>query len=168
MTTRPPIVAVCGASQATDADLLDAVEVGRLLARSDCVVICGGLGGVMAAAARGAHAAGGVCIGLLPGDNSEDAAPEMTVALATGMGEMRNALIARCCAAMIAIGGGYGTLSEIALALRLARPVAALHTWELRAPGGREPAETLLYTAASPADAVDWVMQRVGAARKPA
>ena len=168
MTTRPLIVAVCGASQPTDADVLDAVEVGRLLARSGCIVICGGLGGVMAAAARGVAAAGGVCIGLLPGDDPADAAPEVTVALATGMGEMRNALIARCCAAMIAIGGGYGTLSEIALALRLGRPVAALHTWEVRAPDGRGAAERLLHRAASPGDAVGWVMLRAGAAGNPA
>lgn len=167
MTTRPPIIAVCGASQPTDDDVLDAVEVGRLLARSGCVVICGGLGGVMAAAARGAIAAGGVCVGLLPGDDPADAAPEITVALATGMGEMRNALIARCAAAMIAIGGGYGTLSEIALALRLSRPVAALHTWEMRAPDGRAAAETLLHRATSAGDAVEWVLQR-SAAVKPA
>jgi uncharacterized protein (TIGR00725 family) len=167
MTARRPIVAVCGASQPTDEDVVDAVEVGRLLALSECVVVCGGLGGVMAAAGRGATAAGGVCIGLLPGDDPADAAPEMTIALATGMGEMRNALIARCCGAMIAIGGGYGSLSEIALALRLARPVAALHTWEMRAPDGREPAETLLHRATSPGDAVEWVLQHI-AAGKPA
>ena len=167
MTGRPPIVAVCGASHPTDEDVVDAVEVGRLLARGECVVICGGLGGVMAAAGRGVTAAGGVCIGLLPGDDPADAAPEMTIALATGMGEIRNALIARCAAAMIAIGGGYGTLSEIALALRLSRPVAALHTWEMRAPDGREPADTLLHRATSPGDAVEWVLQRI-AAVKPA
>ena len=167
MTTRPLIVAVCGASQPTDADVLDAEEVGRLLARSGCVVVCGGLGGVMAAAARGATAAGGVCIGLLPGDDPADAAPDVTVALATGMGEMRNALIARCSAAMIAIGGAYGTLSEIALALRMGRPVAALHTWEMRAPDGGEPAETLLHRAASPGDAVDWVIRRASASGNP-
>ena len=68
---------------------------------------------------------------------------------------------------MIAIGGGYGTLSEIALALRLSRPVAALHTWEMRAPDGREPAETLLHRVTSPGDAVEWVLQRI-AAGKPA
>src|ERR1700694_4782621 len=168
MTTRPPIIAVCGASQPTEDDTLDGVEVGRLLARNGCVVICGGLGGVMAAAARGVTAAGGVCIGLLPGDDPGDAAPEMTIALATGMGEMRNALIARCCTAMIAIGGGYGTLSEIALALRLSRPVAALHTWELRAPaGGPEPAHTLLHRAASAGDAVDWGVERISTAGNP-
>lgn len=123
----------------------------------------------MAAAARGATAAGGVCIGLLPGDDPAAAAPEMTFALATGMGEMRNALIARCCTAMIAIGGGYGTLSEIALALRLARPIAALHTWELHAAaGGPEPADALLHRAASAGAAVDWVMQRISAASNPA
>jgi hypothetical protein len=69
---------------------------------------------------------------------------------------------------MIAIGGGYGTLSEIALALRLGRPVAALRTWEMRAPDGRAPAETLLHSAASPGEAVDWVMQRISATGKPA
>jgi uncharacterized protein (TIGR00725 family) len=117
----------------------------------------------MAAVARGVREAGGTCVGLLPGDEPEAAAPDVGIALATGMGEMRNALIARTCAAMIAIGGGPGTLSEIALALRLAKPVAALATWEIRAPRGGETAG--LHRAASAADAVTWVLERARGAR---
>ena len=110
----------------------------------------------MAAAARGARSAGGACIGLLPGDDPDDAADDVTVAIPTGLGEMRNALIARACAGMVAIGGGYGTLSEVALALRLSRPVAGLGTWELRAPKPiRGPG---LRRCEDPAEAVTWVL----------
>lgn len=161
MSTRPAIIAVCGASQATDADLLDAAEVGRLLARRQCVVLCGGLGGVMQAAARGVADAGGVCVGLLPGDDPGAAAPEVTIALPTGMGEARNVLIARCCAGMIAIGGGYGTLSEMALALRRGRPVAALHSWDVRR-AGDPAADPRVHACDSPDAAVEWVLQRSG------
>ena len=150
---------MCGASIASAEEEAAAEDVGRLLAVAGTTVVCGGLGGVMAAAARGVRNAGGVCVGLLPGDDPEDAAPEVTVALATGMGEMRNALIARACAAMIAIGGGHGTLSEIALALRLGRPVAALATWEIRPPHGD--AGDALHRCATPAEAVAWVLDAV-------
>ena len=91
-------------------------EVGRRLAERGAVVLCGGLGGVMAAVARGVRSAGGTCVGLLPGEDPAAAAPDVTVAVPTGMGEMRNALLARACAGMVAIGGGYGTLSEVGLA----------------------------------------------------
>jgi predicted Rossmann-fold nucleotide-binding protein len=104
-----------------------------------------------------------VCVGLLPGDDPDAAAPEVTLALATGMGEMRNALIARTCAGMIAIGGGHGTLSEIALALRLGRPVAALATWEVRPPYGGD--DRGLHSCATPAEAVAWVLDAVRGAR---
>lgn len=90
----------------------------------------------MAAAARGAARAGGFSIGLLPGDTVDDAAADLSVPIATGMGEMRNSLIVRACAAVIAIGGGYGTLSEVALTLRAGKPVVGLETWEIRSPGG--------------------------------
>jgi uncharacterized protein (TIGR00725 family) len=117
---------------------------------------------VMAAVARGAARAGGLSIGLLPGDDPAHAAADITVSLATGMGEMRNALIARCCAAMIAIGGGYGTLSEIAYALRLGRPVVALHSWDVRAPGADQPDSALARVNTAPA-AVDWVLAKLRA-----
>lgn len=136
---RPPLVAVCGASVPTATEVAAAEAVGRGLAERGIVVLCGGLGGVMAAAARGVAAAGGTTIGLLPGWDPDEAAPEVTFAIPTGMGEGRNLLLVRAARAVVAIGGGYGTLSEIALALRLGRPVVALHTWEIRRPGEARP-----------------------------
>ena len=160
MTARPPLIAVCGASQADDSEMRDAEEAGLLLAERGALVVCGGLDGVMAAVARGVRAGAGTCIGLLPGDDPGAANPDVTLAIPTGMGEMRNALIARSCRAMIAIGGGYGTLSEIALALRLGKPVAALRTWEIRRPGA-DAADAGLHVVTSAADAVDWVLRQV-------
>jgi hypothetical protein len=130
-TLHRPYVAVIGASHATDWELQTAEEVGRLLAERDCVLICGGLGGVMNAAARGAARSGGVSIGILPGDDRADASPHLTVAIATGFGEARNAIVARSADAVIAVGGEFGTLSEIALALKSGTPVIGLGTWEL-------------------------------------
>ena len=159
---RAPIIAVCGASQATEQQLHDAAEVGRLLVAGGCVVVCGGLGGVMEACAQGVRGAGGICIGLLPGDDPSAGASDLTVAIATGMGEMRNALIVRSAAGVVAIGGAYGTLSEIGLALRLARPVAALHTWSVRPPGGDTVPDDDLHEASDPDEAVTWLLRRVG------
>jgi uncharacterized protein (TIGR00725 family) len=141
-------------------DARDAEEVGKLLAERGAVVVCGGLGGVMAAVARGARGGGGTCIGLLPGSDVAGASLDLTIALPTGLGEMRNALIARVCVAMIAIGGGYGTLSEIALGLRLGRPVVALHSWDLRRSVEGEP-DPGVHRAATPAEAVDWVLAQL-------
>jgi uncharacterized protein (TIGR00725 family) len=125
-----PYVAVCGPSDATDEEAARAEEVGRRLAEAGAVVLCGGLGGIMDAAARGAAAAGGTVVGILPGDTRSGASAHLTVAIPTGMGEARNALIARAADAVIAIGGGWGTLSEIALARKMGRPVIGLDTWE--------------------------------------
>lgn len=126
-----PYVAVIGASQATDEDLRDAEAVGALLARAGAIVVCGGRGGVMAAAAKGAAEAGGTVVGMLPGEGRSDANEWVTVAIPTGMGELRNGLIVRTAEAMIAIGGAYGTLSEIALGLSAKLKVYGLHTWEI-------------------------------------
>jgi uncharacterized protein (TIGR00725 family) len=134
-----PYVAVVGASKATDADMLDAEEVGRLLAAGGAIVVCGGRGGVMAAASRGAAAAGGTVIGMLPGDGRSDANEWVTVAIPTGIGELRNGLIVRTADAMVAVGGAYGTLSEIALGLQAGLNVYGLHTWEI---DGVEPVAT--------------------------
>jgi uncharacterized protein (TIGR00725 family) len=124
-------VAVVGPSEATAEELEKAEAVGRLLAEEGAVVVCGGLGGVMEAAARGAATAGGVVVGLLPGLDRAEANPHVTVAITTGMGEMRNALVVRAADAVVAVGGAYGTLSEIALALRADVPVVGLGTWAL-------------------------------------
>jgi uncharacterized protein (TIGR00725 family) len=124
-------VAVVGPSEASTEEMARAETVGRLLGEAGAVVVCGGLGGVMAAAARGAGSAGGTVVGLLPGTDRGEANPHVTVAIATGMGEMRNALIVRASDVVVAVGGAYGTLSEIAFALRTGVPVVGIGTWAL-------------------------------------
>jgi len=121
------LVGVIGGSWCSSEEEEWAVAVGRLLAERGAVLLCGGLGGVMEAAARGAQQGGGLTVGLLPGADPAEANPYIAVPLATGMGEMRNALIVRAAQAVIAIGGGWGTLSEIALAQRIKTPVVGLH-----------------------------------------
>ena len=106
------------------------------------VVVCGGLGGVMAAVARGAHEAGGVVVGLLPGDDRTTANPHLTVALTTGLGEMRNPLVVRAADAVLAVAGGHGTLSELAFALRTGVPVVGLrHVGDRRRDRRRRPGD---------------------------
>ena len=134
-------VAVVGAGDALDGSPeADAAEVvGRLLAEAGAVVVCGGLGGVMASACRGAAGAGGTTVGILPGSSRTDANPWVAVAVPTGLGEARNALVVRAVDAVVAVGGGYGTLSEIGLALRTGTPVVGLGTWELARRGEPDP-----------------------------
>ena len=131
---QPPIayVAVVGAgADVRPAALADAETVGTLLARRGAVVVTGGLGGVMEAACRGARMVGGTTLGLLPGEDRAAANRWVSVAVATGMGELRNGLVVRASDAVIAVAGEYGTLSEIALALKLGRRVVGLGTWEI-------------------------------------
>ncbi|MHB8439632.1 MAG: TIGR00725 family protein [Acidimicrobiales bacterium] len=117
-----------------------ALEVGRLVAQAGGTVVCGGLGGVMEAVCRGVHEAGGVSVGLLPGTDPHDANEWVTVPIATGLGEGRNVLIVRNADVVIALGGEYGTLSEMALALRAGVPVVGIDTWDLgRGRGGQDP-----------------------------
>jgi hypothetical protein len=106
-------------------------EVGRLLATAGAIVVCGGLGGVMAAVCQGAREAGGRTIGVLPGVDATAANMWVDVALPTGMGEARNVLVVRAGRAVIAVGGGFGTLSELAFARKLQVPVVGLDTWTL-------------------------------------
>ena len=125
-------VAVIGAgADVAPALLAEAETVGALLARQGAVVVTGGLGGVMEAACRGARMVGGTTLGLLPGGDRAAANRWVSVAVATGMGELRNGLVVRASDAVIAIAGEYGTLSEIALALKLGRRVIGLGTWEI-------------------------------------
>jgi len=124
-------VAVCGASEATSSQLDTAREVGRLLADAGAVVINGGLGGVSAAASEGAAKAGGTVVGLLPGVDRDGANEHLSLSLPTGMGQARNVLIVTAAESVIAIGQGWGTLSEIAVARRLGRPVVALDSWNV-------------------------------------
>src|SRR5216683_5174229 len=132
----PRYIAVCGATEATPSQLDAAREVGRLLARSGAIVINGGYGGVSAAASEGAAGEGGMVIGLLSEADREGANPHLTVSLPTGLGQGRNLLIVTAAESVIAIGRGWGTLSEIAHAKRLGRAVFALrseeHTSELQ------------------------------------
>ena len=136
MTTS---IAVCGPGEATSDVARDAERVGALLAREGAVVVCGGLGGVMEAACRGARAEGGTTIGILPGLDRADGNDHLTWSLPTGMGEMRNTLIVRAADALIAVAGEFGTLSEIAFALKTGVPVVGLGTWGLTKADG--PAE---------------------------
>jgi len=128
----PPYVAVVGTGADVAGELLAHAEaVGAELARHGAVLVTGGLGGVMEAACRGARKAGGSTLGILPGSDRAEANPYVDVAVATGMGELRNGLVVRCADALIAVGGGYGTLSEIALALKAGKRVVGLGTWEI-------------------------------------
>lgn len=131
MPAGPVYVSVIGAGDA-DPDAVAAAEaVGAELAARGAVVVCGGRGGVMEAACRGAQAAGGTTVGLLPDDDRRHANAYLTVSVPTGMGELRNGLVARAGDAVIAVGGEFGTLSEIGFALQLGRPVIGLRTWQL-------------------------------------
>ncbi len=131
MTAGAGYVAVIGASVATAEQERVAEEVGRGLAQAGAIVITGGGSGVMAGASRGAAGAGGTVVGILRGEDRRAANPWVTIALPTGMGELRNGLIVRAADAAVAIGGAYGTLSEIALALVARLPVVGLDTWDL-------------------------------------
>jgi len=132
--TATRYIAVVGSGDATAQEEATAYDVGRELARAGAVVVCGGLGGVMAAASRGAGEAGGVTVGLLPGTDRAAANPWVTVVIATGLGELRNGLVVRAADGLVAVGGSFGTLSEIALALKLGRPVVGVGTWDIAAP----------------------------------
>lgn len=112
-----------------------AYELGRLLAERNAVVVCGGLGGVMEAACKGCKAAGGTTIGILPGPFRGDANAYVDHAIATDMGQARNAIITRTVDAVIAVGGEYGTLSEIAMALKMGKKVVAISSWEISSRG---------------------------------
>jgi uncharacterized protein (TIGR00725 family) len=135
VSASTPYVAVCGPGVASDEEDAAAEEIGRLLGEAGAVVVCGGRGGVMDAAARGARSGGGISVGLLPDDHRAGAGRHLTVSLPTGMGETRNALVARAADVVIAVGGEFGTLSEIAFALKLGKPVVGLRTWELAKDG---------------------------------
>ncbi|HEX6517899.1 MAG TPA: TIGR00725 family protein [Nocardioidaceae bacterium] len=129
---HPPYVAVVGASAPDDPALLErATEAGRLLASRGWVLVTGGLGGVMAAAATGASSVGGTAVAVLPGADRSAASPGHGIVIPTGMGEMRNALIVRSVDAVLAIGGSWGTLSEIAFAARTGVPVFTVGGWQL-------------------------------------
>jgi uncharacterized protein (TIGR00725 family) len=148
-----PRIAVVGERDASRANALEAEHVGREIALRGGILICGGMDGVMEAAARGCKSAGGITIGIIPSVDADDANPHIMVPIVTGMGEGRNIIVVRSAQAVIAIGGSYGTLSEIALALRLNIPVIGLHTWVFsrEQPDERDP----VIRAANAQEAVD-------------
>ena len=125
-------VAVCGASEATSSQLDAAREVGKLLARNGAVVLNGGYGGVMSAVSEGAASEGGTVVGLLSESDRDGANPHLTISLPTGLGQGRNLVIVTAAESVIAIGKGWGTLSEIAHARKLGRTVVALDTWDMQ------------------------------------
>jgi hypothetical protein len=148
---QQPIIAVCGAGRSeTELDSLSEA-VGRRIALAGAALICGGLGGVMAAACRGARTVGGVTIGILPGADRREANPDVLIPIATNMGEARNVIIVQTADAVIAIGGEYGTLSEIALARKMGRPVIGLQTWAL--------GDAHIIAAQDPDEAVTFALQ---------
>jgi len=134
MSRRKHIVAVIGAGSCDPGMARTASEVGRLLAGAGHVVLTGGLRGVMEAASQGAREAGGLVIGLLPGASTQDANPHVDVPIATGVGEGRNVIIANTADAFVAVGGGYGTLTEIAFAIQRGKCVVCLGSWEAGLP----------------------------------
>ena len=146
------IIAVIGGGQASAREAKLAEEIGRELARNDVILICGGLGGVMEAACRGAQSAGGVTIGILPGENRQAANPSVQIPIVTGMGYARNVAVVKSAQAVIAIGGSFGTLSEIGHALQSGIPVVGLNTWSLSR-NGKEDNSIIL--AQNPAEAVN-------------
>jgi uncharacterized protein (TIGR00725 family) len=127
-------IAVVGGSQCSAEEESIAFEVGRSIAQKGGTVICGGGPGVMEATARGADSAGGVAIGILPGPDHREGNRYLKYSIATGLGEARNAIITRTADAVIAVGGEYGTLSEIALAMKMGKPVFAVKSWSIIPP----------------------------------
>ena len=126
------VIAVIGGRKTDKRLLKEAEAVGRLIAERGAVMLCGGLGGVMEAASRGAKSAGGLTVGILPHEHKIRVNEFIDVAIPTGLGIGRNVIIARAAEALIAVGGEYGTLSEIAFALQMGKPVVGIGTWEIR------------------------------------
>jgi uncharacterized protein (TIGR00725 family) len=127
-----PIIAVIGGRRTEKALLSEAEEAGRLIARRGATLVCGGLGGVMEAASKGAKSEGGLTVGILPHNDSKEANHYMDIPVATGLGIGRNVIIFRTADALIAVGGAYGTLSEIAFALQMGKPIVGIKTWDIK------------------------------------
>jgi uncharacterized protein (TIGR00725 family) len=153
------ILGVIGDGECDAATAAVAEAVGREIARCGAALVCGGLGGVMAAACRGAKSAGGLTIGILPGVNRADANPWVDIPVVTGLDQARNVLVVRTAQAVIAVSGQYGTLSEIAFALKLGVPVVGLDTWQLARRG--RPVDAVI-EARTPAEAVEKALALIG------
>jgi len=156
MINNKRFIAVIGGGQCSKAEAKLAEEVGRELARQGAILICGGLGGVMEAACKGASSQGGVTIGILPGDSRQAANPHIQIPIVTGMGYARNITVVKSAHAVIAIGGNYGTLSEISHALQNGIPVIGLNTWSLSRKGQQDDS---IIPAQNPTEAVDKALE---------
>lgn len=150
-------IGVVGGNTCSRQEASWAEETGSQLARRGIVVLCGGRGGVMEAVARGVRSQGGMVVGILPGTTREEGNPYLSVALATGLGNARNAVIACAADGLIAIGGGYGTLSEISLGLKFARPVACLGDCA----GVQSEHLKGVFAAANPLEAIEYILNRL-------
>jgi len=146
-------VGVIGAGEASEADTERAFEVGKEIAGKNLVLVCGGMSGVMEAACRGAKSKGGLTIGIIPGESRTEANPYVDIPVVTGLGHARNIIVVRSSDAVIAIGGSFGTLSEIAFALRLQIPVIGLDTWDV---------SSEIRKAEGPKEAVDMAAGLIG------
>jgi uncharacterized protein (TIGR00725 family) len=151
MMNRKTFIAVIGGGQCSNEEARMAEEVGHELAKQGAILVCGGLGGIMEAACKGASSEGGVTIGILPGESRQAANPYVTIPVATGIGHARNAAVVKSAQAVIAISGSYGTLSEISLALNSGIPVIGLNTWSLSK--NNQPDNSIIQ-AQNPAEAV--------------
>jgi uncharacterized protein (TIGR00725 family) len=151
MTKKQPIIAVIGGGSCNQEEAKLAEEVGRELAKRGAALICGGLGGVMEATCKGASAEGGVTIGILPGDDRRAANPYVSIPIVTNLGYARNVAVVKSGQAVIAVGGNYGTLSEISHALQSGIPVIGLGTWTISRNGQEDKA---IIRAKSAAEAV--------------
>ncbi|MGD9117870.1 MAG: TIGR00725 family protein [Dehalococcoidia bacterium] len=158
MTKKQPIIAVIGGGSCNQAEAKLAEEVGRELAKRGAALVCGGLGGIMEAACKGASAEGGTTIGVLPGDNRNAANPYVKIPIVTNLGYARNVAVVKSGQAVIAVGGNYGTLSEISHALQSGIPVVGLGTWTISRNGQEDKA---IIRAQSAAEAVDKALEAV-------
>ena len=158
MKKNRKFIAVIGGSDCSPQEASIAEEVGREIARQGAILICGGLGGVMEAACRGASHEGGVTIGVLPGDNRHTANPYVQIPIVTGIGYARNVAVVKSAQAVIAIDGSYGTLSEIGHALQSGIPVIGLNTWSLSIDG--QPDNTII-PAKTPEEAVNKAIELI-------
>ena len=156
LENKRKVIAVIGGGQPTSKEIKLAEKVGRELAKHGAILVCGGLGGIMEAACKGASAEGGITIGILPGENRLSANPYVQIPIATGLGYARNAAVAKSAQAVIAIGGSYGTLTEIGYALQTGIPVIGLNTWTI---SRNDKQNKSIIPAESPAEAVEMALE---------
>lgn len=163
MNEKRPMIAVIGGAQCSQGQAEFAEAVGRDLALAGVDIVCGGRGGVMEAACKGAFEAGGRTIGILPGATEADANPYLTIAIPTSLGEARNLIVATACEVIIAIAGSFGTLSEIAFALKRDKFVIGFETWEAAT---ASKVEAKIQTASTAEEAVSMALAALEQARK--